>query len=306
MRRPAPLPEGLGTEFSVSSGLDAGLSRDRLRAADLSRPFKGGRVTAMPHGIRERARALSPILRCDQHLSHLTAAALLGMRLPERRLSRELHVTYRDAQRAMRRPDVVGHKTNAQVAVTELVDGLRVSSPLDAWCECAALLSLDELVVMGDGLVSRRAPAARLEQLTRAVQARVGQRGTARLRAALPLIRARTDSARETTLRLTVIRAGFPEPEVNASLRDRRGAVIAHGDLVWPEYRVVLEYEGRQHAEDPGQFAIDIRRLDDLAEADYRVIRVDRELLAATALLSRKIATALGERGWQPALEGSL
>jgi very-short-patch-repair endonuclease len=76
--------------------------------------------------------------------------------------------------------------------------------------------------------------------------------------------------------------------------------VIAHGDLVWQKYRVVLEYDGRHHAEDPTQFAIDIRRLDDLAEARYRVIRVDKALLADSNLVLAKLRRALHEGGWRP------
>ncbi|MCU1534325.1 MAG: hypothetical protein JWR53_806, partial [Glaciihabitans sp.] len=71
------------------------------------------------------------------------------------------------------------------------------------------------------------------------------------------------------------------------------GAVIAHGDLTWPRERVILEYDGRQHAEDPAQFAVDIRRLDDLMEEGWRVIRVDRELLRRSAVLLGKLRTAL-------------
>jgi len=178
--------------------------------------------------------------------------------------------------------------------------GLPASAPVDAWCESAALVNIDELIVMGDGLVRRRDPLATLEQLDHAVDARHGRRGTATLRMALPQIRANSDSARETLLRLAVTRAGFPEPAVNALLRDQMGRVIAHGDLVWPEFRVVLEYEGRHHAEDGRQFAIDIRRLDRIAEAHYRVIRVDRMLMAAHADLVRTIARALTAAGWRP------
>jgi very-short-patch-repair endonuclease len=199
----------------------------------------------------------------------------------------------------MRRPGVVGHVATAAVArVMAAPCGVPVSSHIDAWCESSSLLSIDDLIVMGDGLVRRRRPEATLAQLARAVDARSGRRGTARLRVALPQIRANTDSARETILRLAVVRAGFPEPKVNAKLRNRAGQIIARGDLVWPEFRVVLEYEGRQHAEDLDQFAIDIRRLDRIAEAEYRVIRVDRELLAARAELTRTIAAALTARGW--------
>ena len=222
------------------------------------------------------------------------------MRLPEWH-SAQLHVTYRNGARAMRRPGVVGHveaTTLAHVHITP--SGVPASAPVDAWCESAALLTSDELIVMGDGLVSRRNPVATLARLSAAVDARSGRRGTARLRIALHSIRANSDSARETMLRLAVTREGFPEPEVNAPLRDKAGRVIAHGDLVWPEFRVVVEYEGRQHAENPEQFAIDIRRLNRIAEAGYRVIRVDRQLMAARAQLVRTIASALATGGWHP------
>jgi hypothetical protein len=200
----------------------------------------------------------------------------------------------------MRRPDVIGHKTIYPAAVVPTAEGIPISSPLDAWCESAPLLGVDELIAMGDGLVCRRSPVADLAELRDAVRARVGRRGAGRLRQALPHVRAGTDSSRETRLRLFVVAAGFPEPEVNPPLVDRRGVVIAHGDLAWRDYRVVLEYEGRQHAEDPGQFAIDIRRLDDLAAEDYRVIRIDRRLLQDERTLTAKIAEALLRGGWRP------
>jgi very-short-patch-repair endonuclease len=252
-----------------------------------------------PVNLQQRAVALGPLLGPDQRFSHLSAAELWGMRLPEGRTT-QLHVTYRYGARAMRRPGVVGHIEGTVLAEVRMTpSGVPASAPVDAWCESAALLTIDELIVMGDGLVSRRNPVATLDCLIDAVDARSGRRGTARLRIALQSIRANSDSARETMLRLAVTRAGFPEPRVNAPLRDTAGRVIAHGDLVWSEFRVVLEYEGRQHAEDPAQFAIDIRRLDRIAEAGYRVIRVDRQLMAARAELVSTIKRALTAGGWR-------
>ena len=297
MRSPAPLPDGLGGSFRVVDALDLGATRDRLRARDLARPFWGGRSRGAPSEIAERAAALLPLLHPDQYFSHTTAAELLGLRMPERRLPNALHVTYREAHRAMRRPDVIGHKTVRPPNVVR-VDGLPVSSPIDAWCESAPLLGIDELIAMADGLVCRRDPVADLDHLVDAVRRRAGRRGVGRLQLALPHVRPGTDSTRETSLRLIVVRAGFPEPEVNPPLVDRNGVVLAHGDLAWCRYRTVLEYEGRHHAEDPRQFAIDIRRLDDLAAAGYRVIRVDRVLLADRARLFRTIAEALTRGGW--------
>lgn len=301
MPHPTPLPPALGRDFTVASALQQGIAPGRLRRGDLSRPFRGARSLSTPRSVQERAAALAPLLEPGQRFSHLTAAELWGMRLPERRAEQRLHVTSRHAARAMRRPGVVGHVESIAGPAPHLtLSGLPASGPLDAWCESAALMSVDEVIVMGDGLLSRRNPAADLAQLVAAVDARSGRRGTARLRDALRHIRANSDSARETYLRLLVTRAGFPEPDVNAALRSSSGRVIAHGDLVWPHFRVVLEYEGRQHAEDAAQFAIDIRRLNEIAGAGYRVIRVDRQLMSERARLVRTIRTALLAAGWYP------
>jgi hypothetical protein len=300
MRTPEPLPRSLDTAFSVAAALDAGVTRDRLRTRDLARPYTGGRARDEPHDVRSRALALVPLLHPDQYFSHTTAAELQGLRMPERHLPPLLHLTYRDAHRAMRRPGIVGHKTLRPAPVVRLDGGIPVSAPLAAWCESVPLLGVDELIAMGDGLVCRRSPVATLDDLRDAALSRAGQRGAARLRLALPHIRSGTDSFRETLLRLVVVRGGLPEPEVNPPLTDRHGVVIAHGDIAWRRYRVVLEYEGRQHAEDAEQFAIDIRRLDDLAAEDYRVIRVDRRLLRDEATLLSKIAEALIKGGWRP------
>jgi hypothetical protein len=298
--RAASLPDELGEDFLVSTALASGIGSGRLRRTDLSRPFRGARSRSVPSTSRELARALAPILTEDQWFSTVTAADLQGMRMPEHFSSHPLHVTTWNSQRAMRRPGVVGHKTGRPPELRRTGDGLPVSSPTAAWVECAAHVTVDDLTVMADGLVSRQRPVSTIEELRIAAQSAHGQRGAARLREALTLVRPGTDSARETLLRLAVVRAGFPEPQVNAPIRNARGTIVAHGDLVWSDFRVVLEYEGRQHAEDPRQFAIDIRRLDDIAALEYRVIRVDRELFAARSELFKRITRGLMRGGSQP------
>lgn len=167
-----------------------------------------------------------------------------------------------------------------------------VSPPVIAWLESATLLSLDELIIMGDGLVRRFGPMATMDEVTAAVEDHRGRRGHRRLAAAVTMMRSGTDSARETELRLLIIRAGLPEPEINGIIRNRFGAAIAHGDLVFRPHRVLVEYDGRGHLEER-QFAIDIRRLNEIGEERWRVIRVDKALFAQRAEVVRLIATAL-------------
>lgn len=245
--------------------------------------------------IHARALALSARMTPDQYFSHTTAAVLLGLRMPEGFRDPELHVTSVRPHRAPRLDGVAGHESGPASLVT--VDGMPVENPLGTWIRLAASLSLDELIVMGDGLVRRTRPLATMEHLGRAVAGYPG-RGIRTLRAAFSQVRPGTDSARETHLRLIVIRAGYPEPEVNGIIRNSHGAEIARGDLVFRQYRSILEYEGRQHSEDPRQFAIDISRLDDLMDERWRVIRVDRYLMARRATLLDKIERALRHGGW--------
>jgi hypothetical protein len=235
-----------------------------------------------------------------QFFSHLTAAELLGLRLPEGYRRGELHVSSAPPLRAPRSKGVIGHQTSALFAVAA-AHGLPVSSAVDTWLMLGIALSVDDLTIMGDGLTSRIRPATDLSDLASAVALTAGRRGNGRLSAALRQIRPNTDSARETLLRLLVVRSGFPEPEVNGVIMNSFGAVIAHGDLVFRAYRTILEYDGGQHREDERQFNVDIDRLDQLMEDEWRVIRVNKSLMDRRATLVGKIERALERGGWSRA-----
>ncbi len=174
---------------------------------------------------------------------------------------------------------------------------MRVSAPTDTWIALGATLSITDLIVMGDGLLSRKSPRATLNRLTRAVDGVAGQRGASRLRSALSELRPDTDSAQETVLRLLLVRAGLAEPEVNGVIQTRTG--VFHGDLVYRAARVVVEYDGEQHRTDDRQFAIDVDRLDAIMAEGWRVIRVDKHLLARSGKLIARVREALGDVSWQ-------
>ncbi|MDH6180593.1 hypothetical protein M2152_000775 [Microbacteriaceae bacterium SG_E_30_P1] len=233
----------------------------------------------------------------DQYFSHTTAAILLGLRMPEGFREPTLHVTSVRPRRAPRLSGVSGHDSGPRDLVW--LDGIPVLNPIDTWLQLAARFGLDDVIVMGDGLVRRLRPITTLERLGELIHGYRG-RGSRRLRDAISLMRHATDSARETTLRLVVVRAGFPEPEVNGVIRNRHGAVVAHGDLVFRPFRTILEYEGRHHGESERQFSIDIARLDELMDEEWRVIRVDKALMARRATLLGKIDRALRKGGWSP------
>lgn len=330
MPRPSPLPNSLvSTAFSVATARDLGVTRTRLRASDLTAPFRGVRasrsasspaftgaagstdpdttilsgsypspVLARDRDIRDRAEMYAPIMGADEWFSRETAASLLGLRLPERLPCMALHVSASADRRAPRRRGVVGHSERPLPVVR--VDDLVVSNPVGTWIACAQALTVEELIVMGDGLLGRIAPVTTVEELRTRVDDARGRRGVRRLVRALPHLRPGTDSARETMLRRLLVSGGLPEPSVNLPIRNEFGVVIAHGDLVYPEFRVVLEYDGGGHRLDERQFNIDIERIDEIMELGWRVIRVNKELMRRRATLLFKVETALRAGGWRP------
>lgn len=207
--------------------------------------------------------------------SHTTAARLWGLPLPDE-IPLPLHVSAPAPNRQPRMKGVVGHRLGTGIRVAR-TRGLPVVAAADAWCQLATVLSHDDLVAAGDRIIGWPKPLAGLDAIDAAIERFGSRRGAIRLRAARADLRPGSASRRETRLRLRVLRAGFPEPELNTPITldaDR----TTHGDLVFREYLVLLEYDGEQHRADDAQFHRDVERLNDLATAGWIVVRVGRRL----------------------------
>lgn len=113
-----------------------------------------------------------------------------------------------------------------------MLHGIPVTSIERTWADLAALLprgTVDELVVAGDGIVKhpwspwgRQAPLTTVERLRAALQRAGRYKGVRTARDALDLIRLGSDAATETKMRLALVHAGLPEPELQLVLA-RRG-----------------------------------------------------------------------------------
>lgn len=193
-------------------------------------------------------------------------------------------------------PGVTGHRIRAERVRLAFVSGMPAVSASDSWCQLATTLTHDDLVAAGDRVLGWPRPLATTEELDAAIARHRGGRGTAARDAARLDIRPGSASRRETRLRLRVMRAGFPEPELNTPIELPDGRVT-HGDLVFREFRVLLEYDGEQHRADDEQFHRDVERLNDLAADGWIVIRVGRRLPPARAL--DQLERALRGRGWR-------
>lgn len=192
MNRSRRLPPHLsGRAFTTAEGLEAGLSRERLRRADLEHPFRGLHSAAGTTAtVESRVVAYSLRMSPDQFFSDVTAAIIHGLPLPlGLTRSQLLHICTEEPASRHGSPGVIGHHIRAgSIAVVE-VRGLRATSPVDTWCQLASVLSLDELIKVGDALVRRKNPLATMESLQSAVLRYAGHRGAKRLREAFEWVR---------------------------------------------------------------------------------------------------------------------
>ncbi len=92
----------------------------------------------------------------------------------------------------------------------------------------------------------------------------------------------------ESRVRLGLLRARLPEPELNVAVTDADGQWLAEGDFVWRWARVVAEYDGVHHA-DPEHCRRDARRRRSIEAGGWTYV----QLTAATARDPRDWAAAV-------------
>jgi hypothetical protein len=301
VRRPAPLPEPLRERsFSVGEARALGVGQSRLLQPDLQRPFHGVRSISLPETVADRVAAYRHRLRPGDRFSHVTAALLWGAPLP-RGLPDQLHVTAATPRNAPRGKGVRGHE-DAHGSV--LRGAWPVSAPARTFVELAQILTPNDLVAVGDHLVldpevldpRDPRPHITLADLRAEVAAHRG-RGARRARTAIALVRVGAESRPETLLRLAIIAAGLPEPEVNPTAYDDRGRRLGRVDLAYPDWRIGIEYDGEYHRT-PEQFEKDGARLERFHLAGWRTIHVrSRGLFAERPATLARIHRALGDAG---------
>ena len=174
--------------------------------------------------------------------------------------------------------------------------GLLLSPPMQAFLEVAAgRADLIDLVVLGDSLV--KAGRATVEELNQTAATWVGA-GAALARRVARFVRDGVDSAPETRLRMLIVLAGLPEPEVNVIVRRGNDSWRRRFDLCYPRLKLIVEYDGRHHQSDLKQWSSDILRREELEAEGWRVIVVNADALYNhPAETLHRISAALGDRG---------
>jgi len=291
--------------FSVADGGAAGLGRGALAGPTFEAPFRGVRqwkgareATDERSRLIERCRQYAPRMPATQFFSHDTALVAYGAPTPYGWELGELHVSVHRPLQAPRARGIRGHRLQGRVPATRDIAGLRLEDPARGWVQLAHDWPFDAMVAAGDFLVARRRPLVTVEELR--TEAAWARRERA-LGAALAAIRVGSESPEETRLRLVLLRGGLPEPELNIDIFDDTGRFLGRGDLVFPRFKVLVEYDGRQHASDPAQFARDADRWHGFAENGWTLVRILRHHLRGSGDVALDRArSALLRAGWRP------
>jgi very-short-patch-repair endonuclease len=247
--------------------LALGLTQDdidyRARIGRLHRIHRGvyavGYRTLTPKGHRMAAvLAYGP----DAVLSHRSAAAhwdigpgfwKIEVTVPQSRRSRK---GTRAHQATLHPDDITIH------------DGIPITSVARTILDLAAHLNHDRLTHLIEE--ADRKQRFDLRALDRAMARRPHAPGIRRLNTVLAAYRgpADTRSKLERDFRALIVKAGLPEPQYNVLLA---GFTV---DVYWPEWKLVVELDGKPYHTDPSAFETDRIRDATLQKIDIRVLRV--------------------------------
>jgi hypothetical protein len=251
--------------LTYREALAAGITPGRLRGPGYRRLFTNVYVDARAEvDLALRVRAALRLAPEGAVTSRHTAATLIGAVAPS---SAEVHLTLPSGRLRVAGIDARRGALTSKARMR----GIPVTSAEDTFTGLAEDLGLVDLVVLGDSLA--KAGRTTPQRLRRAAAAAGGRR-VATLRRAAALVREGVDSPMESRLRMLLVLAGLPEPVVNHIEYREDGSWERRFDLAYPEHRLAVEYDGRQHAESQQQWEHDVDRREGLDTDGWRLVVV--------------------------------
>lgn len=248
------------------------------------------RLAATQQTTISRLQPLLPRLPGTAVFSHTTAYRILGIPLPERYDLRDntIHVSTPDPRH--RRHRITGVSWHIWPLLSEpdsFVDIYNVPciSPAHALAQMSMHTEFGQLVVSGDTLLCRNSNLRRAEMTDFRQLLHSRFKGSCRFSRMLPLLREGTDSPKETELRLHAMRFGLPCPEVNFPVNTR--GHVNHADMGYPDFKVILEYDGLHHFTSREQWERDWEKRNRWIAAGWSVFVATAATLASEDALIR-------------------
>jgi hypothetical protein len=283
-------PDLVRRPFTRQQAIAAGLTDAHLRSRRFRQLFHGVYVSA--------ETTMTPLLWVcaallasprDAVVSHHTALRMYGLALGG---LFPLHISTRTSTHT-RRENIRSHQRRAPIATREM-HGVPVTAPMRTLVDIATKVTSVQLIQAAEHMIHHG--HVTVEGLSEYVMVRHLD-GVQRVRRVLGWIRDGAESPRESTLRLMIVFARLPEPRCNLAIHDSDGTFLARGDLVYPELRVLVEYDGWYHERDAQQRQKDLLRRERLEAAGWRVIVVTSRDMATPQAVVRRVHEALVDRG---------
>ena len=195
--------------------------------------------------------------------------------------------TVRDGSRH-RATGLRGRRLELPAAHLTTLDGVTITTPARTWLDCAALVSITDVVAMGDAILRSRLATDR--QLEEMVAWGRGRRGVRAARLGLPILDGDAESPGESWVRGLLVLADIPRPVCNLPVTIAGWTFRL--DMAWKEKRVAVEYDGAEY-HGPEHQARDEWRRGLLAAAGWTVIVVRKEDFAHFERIIRAVRAAL-------------
>ena len=264
---PRSVPAALRTKpFKLADARSAGVTRRQLRGAAY-RPLGSG----VYHWVGLKESPLLTLTGVARRLptgaafSGRTAAWLHGLDLPP---CDPIEVTMPESRGSSRRAGAA--VCRAALGTDEIVLRRRLptTSALRTSLDLGGRTPLTEGVVAADLFL--HAELVSMDELRNYVAEHPGVKGVARLRRVVGLAEPEAESPMETRLRMLLVNAGLPRPEVQVSIHDASGRFIGRPDLLYRKHCLAIEYDGGNHRD---RMVEDNRRQNGLVGAGYRLLR---------------------------------
>lgn len=279
---PAELRTG---PFTVPEARNLGLTWRSLQTKTWQRLSRGQYASnQIPHDMELRLKAGQQRLPRQFAFSGRTAAWILGLDLLpcdpiEATVPRGIAVRSRAGMKVRRAALVEGDVIQRR--------GFRLTNPLRTVTDLGSGRDLVESVVAID--LALHAGLIDMDSLNRHIEKSGGAKGIRRLRRAVGLADSRSESPMESRLRVQLVCARLPAPELQVELHDRTGRFLGRADLYYPDVRLVVEFDGQNHKD---RIAADLRRQNALLNAGYHVLRFTAADLHVGGLAAAQVRRA--------------
>ena len=288
-----PLPVALsGKIFSRAEAETHGLSPRMLRGSRVISVWPGRyRYAETPVEASEVIEACLELGPPDAAVSHTSALATRGLSM---RPLLPVHLAT-NTGRHVRRRHVIVHRFQGELDV-EMAGGIPLLGATRTFVDCGTVLTLPELVAVGDWMVARELTTP---SLLRVVADESHLDGVQKARIAAELVRAGSESIQESVTRFHLVANGLPEPAVNLTILSDDGTFLARGDLPYPEFKVLAEYDGWYHERSAQQRQRDILRRELLEAHGWLVVVLTSRDLVDPRRAVWRVFNALRARGYR-------